>query len=224
MRYIKTILGAGALLCAASLPMYGVNISLFESAGNVNGTVTTPIDQASWDEDTGLGTILVQVTGAGAHNVAVFLDHEIEEANNTFFNEFGSTSGSLAAGQSWEIDEPGNVLGDIYDNFLAGALDNSNAVTVNNPDDVSMALAWAFNLAAGETGYLSFLVSQIAPTSGFYLIHTDPDSNDSIYFSSILRIGNDPGTPGGLPDGGSTLALLLCAFAGLAGWRSVRKS
>ena len=84
---------------------------------------------ALFDTATGLGTATATVTGAGIHNVLFFLDIEIDEAINTFFNEFGSVIGAPGAGLSWEIDEPGfGGFGDIYANFVAGALDSTNGV------------------------------------------------------------------------------------------------
>jgi hypothetical protein len=136
------------------------------------------------------------MTGAGVHNILVFLDIEIDEAINTYFNEFGNVIGAPGAGLSWEIDEPGFVFGDIYNNFVAGALDNTNGVPPGSPDDVSFALGRAFALAAGETATLNFRTSLTAPAGGFYLVQTDPDSASSVYFSSDLAIrGGGPFIP-----------------------------
>jgi hypothetical protein len=144
-------------------------------------------DISGFDTVTGLGTILVSVGGAGSHYVSLFVDHEIDQATNTFFNEYGDTSGSAAAGQTWEIDEPGYLFGDIYDNFLVSALDGTNAVPSGLDDDVSMAQGWDFALAAGETAEVTFVLASVQP-SGFYLSHTDPDSNTTFYFSSSVDI------------------------------------
>jgi hypothetical protein len=226
MRSIKTFLGAGALLCAASLPLYGISI-LSEYGFNIDGTVSANLVPAGvniggFDTGTGLGTITVTLDGAGGHYGGLFLDHDIDAAFNTFFNEIGTASGVPSAGQSWEIDEPGWTFGNIYDNFSAGSLDNSFGTA--DPEDVSMALAWAFSLSAGETALLSFNVSDTAPTAGFYLAQTDPDSDPnsgptSLYFSSSLKIRGQ-----GVPDGGSSLVLLVCAMTGLVGWRSRRNA
>jgi hypothetical protein len=142
--------------------------------------------------------------------VGFFLDLEIDEPVNTFFNEFGGPEGVPGAGQSWEIDEPGFVFGDIFNNFTASdengsALEGSTAVPVATPDDVSMALAWNFSLGTAESAEIAFLISA-TPPGGFYLSQTDPDSDYSLYFSSALRIS--PTGPSNMPEGGTTMALL----------------
>ncbi|MCK7498452.1 MAG: PEP-CTERM sorting domain-containing protein [Comamonadaceae bacterium] len=116
-------------------------------------------------------------------------------------------------GFRWEIDEPGFVFGDIYDNFLAGALDGLNGVPAGSPDDVSFALGRAFTLAADETATLNFRTSLVAPIGVPYLIHTDPDSDVSVYFSSDLTIRGGGEPP--IPEPG-TLTLLGLGLAAAA--------
>jgi len=192
---------------------------LFEGKFNQDGTVYTPAtapanwNLAGFDTVTGLGTITAQMTGAGVHDILVFLDLEIDEPINTFFNEFGATAGAPGAGLSWEIDEPGYVFGDIYSNFLTGALDNTNGVPPGSPDDVSFALGRAFTLAADETGTLTFRTSLTPPAGGFYLVQTDPDSASSVYFSSDLSIRGGGEPP--IPEPG-TLTLLGLGLAAAA--------
>jgi len=193
-------------------------IDLFEYAFNIDGAVSNitlgdpvpaEVNVGGFDDVTGLGSITVTLSGASMHYVGLFVDHEIDEAINTYFNEFGSAIGAPAAGQAWEIDEPGYVFGDIYNHLTSSALDNTNAINPGNfPDgeDVSMAMAWAFS----ESAVVSFRLSGTAPTSGFYLSQTDPDSDATIYFSSSLR-----------PDGGdvpepATMLLLSSGLLGLA--------
>ncbi len=202
------------------------DISLFERLININGLLIPPdaipgyatVNDGAFNDTTGLGTISVSVTGAGPHFVGLFVDHEIDESVNTFFNEFGLPVSIPEATQTWEIDEPGFVFGNIYDNFAnsdettGSLLDNSNAVPQASPDDVSMAHAWDLNLAAGEKATITFLLSQNAPTSGFYLGHHDDESDESVYFSSSLKIDRP-----GVPDSGSTAILLMGSLAAL-GW------
>jgi len=199
-----------------------LEINLFDWAFNIDGTLyeaskSDPlpgnINASGFDLLSGLGTVTITSTGAGSHSVIAFFDHEIDETINTFYNEYGSVNGTPAAGQSWEIDEPGYVFGNIYDNFTVGALDNSNGVPSSAPEDVSMALGWNFILGAGETAYLNLLLSTNAPTSGFYLVQTDPDSQASLYFSSTLDIKSSSVPEPGL------LFLLATGLAGLFGFR-----
>jgi hypothetical protein len=201
-------------------------IGLFEYAFNLDGTVgifdvDPRINFSSFDIVSGLGTVTVTMTGAGSHYVSAFVDHDIDESINTYYNEYGAIIGEPVAGQSWEIDKPGwGLSGDIYDNFTAGTLDNSNGVPVSSPDDVSMAMGWDFMLAAGETATIKFLFGVTAPGGGFYLAQTDPDSAASIYFSSSNVIGDGGGPVVPEP---STMILLLSGLGVVAAAR-FRKS
>jgi hypothetical protein len=194
------------------------SIDLQEYAFSIDGVVSNPpgrgdpipsaVGLAAFNTTAGLGSVVGSIHGAGPHSVAFFVDHEIDQSINTFFNEVGSTRGAPPAGLSWEIDEPGFSFGDIYDHFTAGALDN--AVGTTKPDDVSMALSWDFTLAPGESATIQFVLGLTPPTSGFYLEQQDPDSVVSVFFSGSLRIG-----PTGVPENGPTWAFLLTAATGL---------
>src|SRR5882724_4642262 len=88
---------------------------------NVNGTSYCPdascaglllppdLDSSSFDFSTGIGTLVWTFApgAAGAYFLDAFFDHSLD---TPFFDEFGTPSGSSAAGVSWQIDEPG--LGD----------------------------------------------------------------------------------------------------------------
>jgi hypothetical protein len=193
---------------------------LFEGKFNQDGAVdalgSAPANWnlAAFDLNTGLGYITASITSAGAHNILVFLDIEIDEDINTFFNEFGALGGPPpGAGFGWEIDEPGYVFGDIYDNFLAGALDGLNGVPPGSPDDVSFALGRNFILGPDEVATLHFRTSLTPPAGGFYLVQTDPDSDVSVYFSSDLTIRGGGGPV--IPEPG-TLTLLGVGLAAAA--------
>lgn len=176
-------------------------IDLFDYGFNIDGDVSVPtlgdplpssVDLAAFDTASGLGSIIVRSSSAGAHYVGLFVDHEIDQFINGFTNESGSAMGTPAVGQSWEIDEPGFFFGDIFDNFQLGAFDNSNAVPAGAEDDVSMGMAWDFTLDPAEVGTISFLLSDVQPASGFFLEQTDADSDASVYLSSSLRISGQP--------------------------------
>jgi len=206
----KLLLRAALMLVVCGLltaPAVG-DIGLYDWAFNIDGLTyeyfegdSAPGDVSGFDFGTGLGTITVEVTGAGAHYVGLFVDHEIDEADNTFFNENGAAVNTPAAGQSWEIDEPGYVFGDIYDNILAGSLDNTNAVPAGSENDVSMALGW--DIEPGPGAIVTFVLSTTAPADGFYLCHSDPESLEAdppttnppyeVYMSSSVEIVPVPG-------------------------------
>lgn len=127
-----------------------------------------------------------------------FLDAEIDEPVNTFFNEYGETDGVLAAGQGFEIDEPGFTFGDIYSNALAGALDGTNAVPFSAPEDVSMALSFLLGtLAPGQIARFELMISEDGDAlGGFRLRQRDIelDSSTEITFSGAASVVPEPGT------------------------------
>jgi len=220
MRKLAVVFSVLMLVCLAAPTASAASIVLFDWAFNIDGVVSSqPLVPPGFDPATGIGEWKVTAATPGLHSVVAFFDHEIDEAINTFFNEYGAVSGVPLAGQSWEIDEPGFVFGDIYANLVAGALDDSNGVPQASPDDVSMAMGWSFVLAAGETATAKFLLSETAPAGGFYLQQTDPDSGADIYFSS--SIGFQGGGPV-IPEPG-TIALVLSGL-GLVAASRFRKS
>ena len=213
-----TLWAGAALLAMSSLSVQAVPV-LAEYGFNIDGTVTsdaapTGVDIGAFNTATGLGSINITITGAGLHTFDAFFDHEIDQTTNTFFNESGAASGVLGAGQSWEIDEPSFVDGDIFDNFLVSALDNGIGTSIFGdtifPDDVSMAMGWDFNLLAGETAIITLLLSDLDNGGGFFLTHSDADSQYEFYLSSTLSI-----TGGGVPTPEPSILLLL--GVGLAG-------
>jgi len=205
------------LLAVSASPGWAATYTLFDWAFNVDGTLAEyfggdamPVAGTLTD---GLGTLTWTTNDAGNHNFIAFFDYEIDEEVNTFFNETGANNGVLAAGQSWEIDEPGwgseGYVGDIYGHVLAGSLDNSNGLP--GPNDVSTALGWNFVLAEGETALITLFIMDEMPASGFYLQQFDPDSNASIYLASTVEIQPIP-----IPE---TLLLLGSGVLGLFGFR-----
>ena len=181
-------------LNAATLFDWGVNIDggtvCLDGFSCDSTTLPASVDASGFNFTTGLGTVSYTITGNGAHYTSLYVDHEVSP---DFLDEFGNSTGAIASGQSWEIDDP--FLGDIFTNFLASNLDNSNAVPANPINDVAMALAWDFTLGAGigagETATVDFMVSLTAPTNGFFLLSL-VDPVETIYFSSTLDIQPNP--------------------------------
>lgn len=148
----------------------------------------------------------------------VFLDADIDRVTGSYFDEYGlfvnldlppgSPAGAIAA-TSWEIDEPGFVFGDIYNNLLAGVLDNTNAIPSGNEDDVSLALGFALgDLASGQTATLFALVS-LTDIGG--LSHTDPATPYTFYFNAHAT--TDAGPPSNVPEPGTFLSFASALLA-----------
>jgi len=121
-----------------------------------------------------------------------FLDAEIDEPTTSFFNEFAETSGTLAPGQSFEVDEPGYVFGDVFVNLQAGTLDGVNALPVGSPDDVAMALGFDVGtVGVGEIARIEVMVSEDEGRIGSFAIaqrDDAPGSDDVITYSGRSRL------------------------------------
>lgn len=170
----------------------------------------------------GLGSLSFDFASPGQHSLVAWFDFEITDPldpTNFFFDEFGSAAGAPAAGQSWEIDEPGFVFGDVFLNTLAGDLDKTNSIPENAPEDVSFALGWNFVLDAGEQAVIDLTLADAAPqNSAFHLAHTDPATASSLFYSSSLEISRAPTE---VPEPG-ILGLLAIGLLGLAWPRRMR--
>jgi len=220
------------VLIASSLVLHSahaIEISLEDWIFNIDGSVTEKFAGDALPTTgslvNGLGTLSLDVTGGGSHNLIGYFDFEIAENFNTFFNESGAVTGSPAIGQSWEVDEQGFVFGDIVDNVFAGSLDNSVGVTPGAREDIAFAIGWNFSLLASDIASIDFVFTDILPTVDFFLTQTDPDLGKSLYFYSSLNI-QSTGSPAGpgvtLPEP-PTMLLMLIAFSGLFLFRK-RKS
>ena len=206
MKHLRILIATAGFLAGSTVLSWGAS-GLFDRGYNIDGDVRIAlagdvvpppgVDESGIGLGKGVGTVQVTVAGGGAHYVGFYVDHEIDELVNTFFNEFGSVNGAPPAGLSWEIDEPEFVFGDIVSNFTIASLDNSNGVPAGMEDDVSMALGWNFLLADNEFARVRFSVTEEAPAGGFYLQQTDPDSDMSIYFTSTLEIIPEPSSGAG---------------------------
>jgi len=205
-------------------------LSHYTTAGGTLGGAPAGVDLSGFapgsvaSQDTGLGIIEISVSGPGPHYVGLFVDHEFSELANTFFNEEGADSGGpLGAGQSWEIDDPdvgptcdpgGSGFNCILGDLSVSSLLNTNFIA-GMVTDVSMAMACDFTLGVDESAVISFTISDVSPTGGFFLRHNDEATEEAIFLSGHVSITSVP-EPG-------TLALFgagLLAFGGLR--RSLR--
>ena len=79
--------------------------------------------------------------------------------------------------------------------------------------DVSMALGFDFAIQPDEKATVTWKISEIAPKTGFFLFHTDSNSDASIFFSGNLGIdGNQIPEP-------STYLLLGMGLFGIAAYK-----
>jgi hypothetical protein len=137
-----------------------------------------------------------------------FVDAEIAEATTTFFNEYATTSGSLAAGQASEADEPGYAFGDISLNLRSGVLDGINAVPTSAPDDVSLALSFVLGpLAGGASAAVDILLSEDGDRLGSFAF----TQRDTIDTSTVITYSGAV-----VPEPGTAL-LVVAGLAALAG-------
>jgi len=134
-------------------------------------------------------------TGGDLSNTRFFtlLDAEVTEPGNSFFNEFGSLESVTGSGAGdinadlWEIDEPGLLFGDIYDNILyGGTLDNTNNVPSGLEDDVALALGFELGMFLTDQTLMATFTISDQNIGG--LSHTDPNSNITLYFNGTVEL------------------------------------
>ena len=147
--------------------------------------------QVDWESGLGELSLLYRPASPGSSNVVAFFDHELSPGTTSFFlNDYGISGGTLSAGQTWEIDEPGYAFGDIYFNVLSGSLDNENAVPEGLENDVSLAIGWSFTLGENEYARIRWCLtpdsSFIAGYTGLYLAQINELSQETLYLTSML--------------------------------------
>lgn len=182
---------------------------------------------------TGLGSLTLTYNpgGPGTYNVGFWL---FEQLSQPGWNEYGSSGGSAAAGQTWQIDVPdydynstdpnfgflASGAGTIIGNTLAGTLDGTNYVPGNTSeyllgcsgdptcnDYVSMAMGFGFTLSSGQEEVINFNVSTTRPASGFYLEQIHPVDGANASETDYFLTGSASTQPIGttVPEPGSAM-------------------
>jgi hypothetical protein len=217
----------------ACQPAARADSSLASVQFNVNGAVQTDytgFNVAGFNQTTGIGTLtyIFNPGVTGTYNFTTFFDSQISP---DFWNEFGGSSGSPAAGQSWEIGD--SFLSTIYADAGAGTLTNTNMLPGQKDNfllscgggptcngDAALGMGFLFNLTNTQEAVISLNFSTTQPGGGFFLSQTHPidaghDTASTIYFtgSEVTRTA-DGGGPPPVPEP-STLLLLGAGLVGL---------
>ncbi len=130
-----------------------------------------------------------------------YLDLEIDESSNTFFNEHASVMGTLGQGSSdrdadfYTVDEPGfekSISRDrLSDSFAMARLDGINHVSGTMSNDVAMCLGFDLGeFRPGDRCIVRMLVSSEGLRTGtLYIAHGDMDGSnaDSIFVSGTVE-------------------------------------
>jgi hypothetical protein len=172
-----------------------VNRSCNNGSGvdNFNPPVTPgTTDYLHLGDNNTLGTTTITLS-AGSYNVFAIFNYNLTAGGG--LDEYAAALGSLAIGQVYSVDTQGasgSTPGGLYTQFAAGTLDNVNhlpACAGTDCPDVSVAMGYT-NLVVpdGSTATVNFIVSDTAPSSGFYVQQGQNGSGSTINFSSTLDI------------------------------------
>jgi hypothetical protein len=222
-------LSAPVQLMSSDLYDYAINVNgtSYCPAGSTNGCSNTggvsavPGVSGSYNTSTGLGSLTITFNpgSAGTYYIDGWAWADLAVP---FYNEYGATSGSAAAGQSWQIDVPdyesdGNHTGTIIANTLAGTLDNTNHVpgTTNDynldcgangtgaantscNDATSLAMGFKFTLTSSQEAIVTFDFSTTNP-GGIYLEQIHPVDGNNTAASALYLSGSASIVPVGTP-------------------------
>ena len=134
-----------------------------------------------------LGKIVVTLVPGMSQYVSFYADYDVDYASLGSFQDYGTVNGAPPSGVTYELDDPNSS--NIFSDFAGNTLMNTNNVgTGVLPPNVCCDVSWALgiggiNVPSGGSGTVTFGVSTVQPTSGFYLQQTNIDTGDSIYLS-----------------------------------------
>lgn len=144
-----------------------------------------------------LGSAVVTV-GPGTYNVFAIFNYDIPGGGG--MDEFAKVFGSLAIGQVYSIDAQGasdSTPGQLYSQFAGGTLDNTNYIPEcagGSCPDVAVSLGYANVVVPdGQTATVTFVVSESAPSSGFYIQQSQSGSDSSIFISASVDYSGSGG-------------------------------
>ena len=221
-----SLLGA-ALVSAASIVVVEQRAFLHDSVGLVAEFDKSSSSYSSTLNAENQGSYGWNFFNAGGESLSnvrllVFLDADLNRDENSFVNEYGSfvsldlppnaPLGAIAA-SGWEIDEPGYVFGDVYQNLQAGSLDNTNALPLGSADDVSLALS--FNIGVLNPGDRVSTTLFISSADIEGLRHVDLGSDESFGWNGYALITRR-GPVNEIPEPSAALPVLAAL---LFGWR-----
>jgi hypothetical protein len=164
-------------------------------------TFNPPVDGATYVASPGdpdLGTVSI-VLGPGTYNVFAFFSYTVGAEGS--YNQYATAVGSLTAGQVYSVDAPGDpsaggnvapyTAGYLQNQYSLGTLDNTNhlagsdCAATNSCEPVSVALGYTnIDVPNGQQELVTFTASNTPPSSGFYVSQTNPQTGDTVFFSS----------------------------------------
>jgi len=208
---------AVSFLCVGIHNASAGTVSLNDWCFSVNGDLSTcngsgssnpAVDIAAFDttyNPNGLGVATIALAAGSNQYAGFYADYDIDYADYLSYNDNASTTGTLASGQSYSINDPNAWDGTgytLFDAFDADTLDDGNdAGTPDSGDpqccDIAFAMMFSdINLDSDETAVVTFTVSSAPPPSGFYITQSSNDSTQpSVYLSGTVDVTELTSTP-----------------------------
>jgi hypothetical protein len=191
-----------------------INTACNGAGGGGGGINLAGFDTTLSPDPNALGTITVTLPAGSNQFAAFYADYDVSYATYGSFDDFAATFGALPAGWSFSVNDPN--VSNLFNDFANNTLDNTNnQPTPSGPPNQCCDVAFALSIPASGGSIVTFVVSGVAPTSGFYIQQTNQDTGESIYLQGSTNQG------GTIIPEPSSLAMCLLAGGGflLAGKR-----